>query len=101
MQQPPVKQTERNKLKMATKKIVKNENEKVMIIIPKPRNVVGDTETVVSVNGEMYQIMYDRPVEVPRNVAEIIAQSKNMEMKIAELTENSILKPGKSAMAEL
>ncbi len=86
---------------MATKKIVKNENEKVMIIIPKPRNVVGDTETVVSVNGEMYQIMYDRPVEVPRNVAEIIAQSKNMEMKIAELTENSILKPGKSAMAEL
>ena len=49
----------------------------------------------------MYQIMYDRPVEVPRNVAEIIAQSKNMEMKIAELTENSILKPGKSAMAEL
>ena len=86
---------------MATKKIVKNENEKVMIIIPKPRNVVGDTETVVSVNGEMYQIMYDRPVEVPRNIAEIIAQSKNMEMKIAELTENSILKPGKSAMAEL
>ena len=86
---------------MATKKIVKNENEKVMIIIPKPRNVVGDTETVVSVNGELYQIMYDRPVEVPRNVAEIIAQSKNMEMKIAELTENSILKPGKSAMAEL
>lgn len=86
---------------MATKKIVKNENEKVMIIIPKPRNVVGDTETVVSVNGEMYQIMYDRPVEVPHNVAEIIAQSKNMEMKIAELTENSILKPGKSAMAEL
>lgn len=86
---------------MATKKIVENENEKVMIIIPKPRNVVGDTETVVSVNGEMYQIMYDRPVEVPRNVAEIIAQSKNMEMKIAELTENSILKPGKSAMAEL
>ena len=86
---------------MATKKIVKNENEKGMIIIPKPRNVVGDTETVVSVNGEMYQIMYDRPVEVPRNVAEIIAQSKNMEMKIAELTENSILKPGKSAMAEL
>ena len=86
---------------MATKKIVKNENEKVMIIIPKPRNVVGDTETVVSVNGEMYQIMYDRPVEVPRNVAEIIAQSKDMEMKIAELTENSILKPGKSAMAEM
>ena len=70
---------------MATKKIVKNENEKVMIIIPKPRNVVGDTETVVSVNGEMYQIMYDRPVEVPRNVAEIIAQSKNMEMKIRKI----------------
>ena len=86
---------------MATKKIVKNENEKVMIIIPKPRTVVGDTETEVSVNGVMYQILYDRPVEVPRNVAEIIAQSKNMEMKIAELTENSILKPGKSAMAEL
>ncbi len=77
------------------------ENEKVLIIIPKPRNVVGDTETVVSVNGEMYQIMYDRPVEVPKNVADIIAQSRNLGMKIASLTEASVLKPGKPALAEL
>ena len=86
---------------MATKKTIKTENEKVLIIIPKPRNVVGDTETVVSVNGEMYQIMYDRPVEVPYNVAEIISQSKELEMKIADITEASILKPGKAAIAEL
>ena len=87
--------------KMANKTKTKKENEKVLIIIPNPRNVVGDTETVVSVNGEMYQIMYDRPVEVPRNVAEIIAQSRDLEMKIADITEASMLKPGKAALAEL
>ncbi|MEE1351699.1 MAG: hypothetical protein UHM23_06575 [Clostridia bacterium] len=86
---------------MADKKVKKISDEKVMIIIPKPRNVVGDTETIVSVNGEMYQIMYDRPVEVPYNVAEIISQSKELEMKIADITEASILKPGKAAIAEL
>ena len=84
-----------------TKKTHKTTDEKVLIIIPKPRNVVGDTETVVSVNGEMYQIMYDRPVEVPRNVAEIIAQSRELEMKIAQITEGAVLKPGKAALAEL
>ncbi len=86
---------------MADKKVKKISDEKVMVIIPKPRNVVGDTETIVSVNGEMYQIMYDRPVEVPYNVAEIISQSKELEMKIADITEASILKPGKAAIAEL
>ena len=86
---------------MADKKVKKISDEKVMIIIPKQRNVVGDTETIVSVNGEMYQIMYDRPVEVPYNVAEIISQSKELEMKIADITEASILKPGKAAIAEL
>lgn len=86
---------------MAGKKVNKVKDDKVLIIIPKPRNVVGDTETVVSVNGEMYQIMYDRPVEVPKNVAQIIAQSRNLEMKIASLTEAAMLKPGKPALAEL
>ena len=86
---------------MAAKKKIKIEDEKVLIIIPKPRNVVGDTETVVSVNGEMYQIMYDRPVEVPYNVAEIISQSRELEMKIADITEGAVFKPGKAALAEL
>ena len=84
---------------MSKKTTIKND--KVTIIIPKPRNVVGDTETVVSINGEMYQIMYDRPVTVPRNVAEVIEESKNLEMKIAEECEKGILRPGKSALAEL
>ncbi|MGN1115662.1 MAG: hypothetical protein ACI4TH_03765 [Candidatus Ornithomonoglobus sp.] len=73
----------------------------VMVIIPKPHNVVGDTETVVAVNGVMYQIMYDRPVEVPRNVAEVIEQSRNLQAKIMELTEAAVMKPGKAAIAEL
>lgn len=75
--------------------------EKVTVIIPKPRNVVGDTETTVSVNGKMYQIMYDRPVTVPKNVADIIRQSRNLEMKIADITEKAIMKPGRKALAEL
>ncbi len=86
---------------MADKKTNKINNDKVTIIIPKPRNMVGDTETVVSINGEMYQIMYDRPVTVPRNVAEVIEESRSLEMKIAEECEKGILRPGKSALAEL
>lgn len=78
-----------------------NAIERVTIIIPKPRNVVGDTETIVAVNGEMYQIMYDRPVTVPKNVAEIIRQSRELELKIAKLTESAIMKPGRKALAEL
>lgn len=86
---------------MANKKTIKTDNDKITIIIPKPRNMVGDTETVVSINGEMFQIMYDRPVTVPRNVAEVIEESKNLEMKIAEECEKGMLRPGKSALAEL
>lgn len=87
---------------MAVKK-ENNEAKKdtVMVIIPKPHNIVGDTETVVSVNGVMYQIMYDRPVEVPRNVAEVIMQSRDLQAKIMELTEAAVMKPGKAAIAEL
>ncbi len=79
----------------------KSENENVLVIIPKPHNVVGDTETTVSVNGKIYQIMYDVPVEVPKNVAEVIEQSRELQAKIAEITEECIMKPGKRAIAEL
>lgn len=84
-----------------TSKKEKRPDDKVLVIIPKPHNVVGDTETVVSVNGEMYQIMYDSPVEVPRNVAEVIASSQELQAKIREQTEEALMKPGKAAIAEL
>ncbi len=77
-----------------------NMNE-VTVIIPKPYNVVGDTETIVAVNGRMYQIMYDRPVKVPSGVAEVIAQSLALQAKISETVERNILYPGKAAFAEL
>lgn len=90
---------------MAVKTAVKankSENEGyVTVIIPKPYNVVGDTETVVGINGKMYQIQYDKPVSVPVSVAEVIEQSKELQVKILELTEKSMMKPGKAAMAEL
>lgn len=76
-------------------------SDNVLVIIPKPHNIVGDTETTVSVNGKIYQIMYDVPVEVPRNVAEIIEQSRDLQAQIAEITESCIMKPGKQAIAEL
>lgn len=79
----------------------KKDEEKVLVIVPKPHNVTGDTETVVSVNGKMYQIMYDRPVSVPRNVAEVIEQSNELRAKILKETEANILKAGKGALAEL
>lgn len=87
---------------MPTKKnISSSANELVTVIIPKPFNIVGDTETAVSVNGKIYQIQYDRPVSVPRNVAEIIEQSNDLQMKIQEITDTAVLKPGKPAFAEL
>ena len=86
---------------MAKNKIKKASDDKVLVIIPKPRNVVGDTETVVSINGEMYQIMYDSPVLVPKNVAEVISQSRELEAKIREITEAAVMTPGKQAIAEL
>ena len=75
--------------------------ERVVVIIPKPDYVTGDTESVVGVNGKMYQIQYDVPVEVPRNVADVIKQSQDLQAEIREITENSILRPGKPALAEL
>lgn len=87
---------------MAARTAVKQKSEdKVMVVVPKPYNVVGDTETVVGINGKMYQIQYDKPVEVPRNVAEVIEQSKELQAKIIELTEAGVMKPGKAALAEL
>ena len=75
--------------------------DRVLVIIPKPDDVIGDTETVVGVNGKMYQIEYDKPVEVPKNVADVIASSQNLRAEIRELTENDRLYPGKDALASL
>lgn len=81
---------------------IKNSNsEYVMVIIPKPMNIIGDTETIVSVNGKMYQIQYDKPVMVPRNVAEVINQSMDLQAKIAEIENDSLLKPNKKSIADL
>lgn len=79
----------------------KKAEEKVLIIIPKPKNVIGDEETIVSVNGEMYQIQYDVPVYVPRSVAEVVESSKLLQKKIDKETQAAILKPGKQSIAEL
>lgn len=81
---------------------IKNSNsEYVMVIIPKPMNIIGDTETIVSVNGKMYQIQYDKPVMVPRNVAEVVKQSMDLQAKIAEIENDSLLKPNKKSIADL
>lgn len=76
-----------------------NKSEMVTIVVPKPRNVVGDTETVVSINGKMYQIQYDIPVTVPKNVADVIIQSMNMQAKISD--EINKITNSKSPIAEL
>lgn len=81
---------------------IENSNrEYVMVIIPKPMNIIGDTETIVSVNGKMYQIQYDKPVMVPRNVAEVVKQSMDLQAKIAEIENASLLKPNKKSIADL
>lgn len=57
--------------------------ERVTVIIPKPRNVVGDTECTVGVNGTMYQIQYDKPVVVPKNVADVIQSHLDLQEELA------------------
>ena len=79
----------------------KTEQKPVTVIIPQPNGIIGDTETTVSVNGQMYQIMYDKPVTVPENVAEVINNSNNLQAKILEETNAALLKPGKESLAEL
>ena len=86
---------------MAKKNKEAETEKRVTVIIPKPDNVVGDTETVVGVNGRMYQIQYDRPVEVPANVAEVISHSRELQAQISAETEGAIMRPGKAALAEL
>lgn len=86
---------------MANKKDTVKEEEKLTIIIPKPMNVTGDTETIVSVNGVMYQIQYDKPVTVPANVAAVISSSMKLQEKIQHETENAVLRNSKGALAEL
>ena len=76
-------------------------DERVTVVIPKPDNVTGDTETIVGVNGKMYQIQYDRPVEVPKNVADVIAQSQELQAEIRALSDEAVMRPGKAAIAEL
>lgn len=76
-------------------------DEYVTVIIPKPNDVVGDTETVVGINGNLYQIEYDRPVSVPANVAEVIEQSKHMRIEIEKMKEENTMSPGKPALASL
>lgn len=84
-----------------TKTAAANNDDRVLIVIPKPDDITGDTETVVGVNGRMYQIAYDVPVEVPRNVAEVVASSQKLRAEIRELEGSSVLRPGKPALAEL
>jgi hypothetical protein len=90
---------------MATKAVKPNQNKKeqkmVTVIIPKPNGIIGDTETTVSVNGQMYQIMYDNPVSVPENVAEVIQSSKNLQVKILEEINKAVMVAGKESLADL
>lgn len=75
--------------------------ERETVIIPHPKNMTGDEETVVAVNGKIYQIKYDEPVSVPRNVAEVIRQSRSLQAKIDDMVGGALLRPGKRAIAEL
>lgn len=77
------------------------QEERETVIIPRPKNVTGDEETVVAVNGKIYQIKYDEPVSVPKNVAEVIRTSRALQAKIDAMVGGALLRPGKQAIAEL
>ncbi len=76
-------------------------NENVTVVIPRPQNVVGETDTTVTVNGVIYQIMYDVPVSVPRYVAEVIEHSMDMQRVISEIKDRNRADAGKNPIADL
>lgn len=78
----------------------KETNDYVNVIIPRPLNLNGDTDTVVSLNGKNYQIQFDRIVSVPRGVAEIIQSSETLKAKIAAEEQDAIYRDGKKPYAE-
>ena len=83
---------------MAAKKTQKNED-KVMVIVSRPDDIISDdNETVVAVNGVNYQIQYGEPVMVPRAVAKVIQNNKEMSVKIKELEKT--VKGNKTPFAE-
>lgn len=91
---------------MASKSENKNveniENEdRVQIVIPKPADVVGDTETVVGLNGTLYHIKYDAQVSVPKGVAEIVEQSRKIQNRLQSAKESAEYKAGKASIADL
>ncbi len=79
----------------------KKKTEMVSIMIPHPKESVGDEETAVVVNGKIYQIQYDTPITVPKNVADIIYQSMKQRAKINKAVEAATYKSGKASIAEL
>lgn len=79
----------------------KKKTEMVTIMIPHPKESVGDAETTVSVNGKIYQIQYDKQITVPKNVADIIYQSMKQRDKIQKAVEAATYKSGKASIAEL
>lgn len=80
---------------MAAKK--QKQEKRVTVVVPRPDNITGDTETVVGVNGKLYQIQYNKPVEVPLSVAQVIQNNADMAVKITDL-ENTV--KGAKAIAE-
>lgn len=84
-----------------TNSVAEQKKERVTVFIPHPLDSTGDTETVVGVNGKLYQIQYDKQVSVPPEVAAVINQSSALNAKISEAKDALKMKPGKSAFAEL
>lgn len=70
---------------------------KVLVVVTRPDNVTGDTETAVCVNGKIYQIQYNKPVEVPKAVADVLKNNEEMSAKVKVLEAAS---NGKTPFAE-
>lgn len=54
----------------------KKESGKKKIYIRKPAGVINDKGKIVGLNGKMYSVPYDKEVEVPEGVYEILKRSE-------------------------
>lgn len=52
------------------------ESGKKKIYIRKPAGVINDKGKIVGLNGKMYSVPYDKEVEVPEGVYEILKRSE-------------------------
>ena len=75
--------------------MAEKKNDMVKVFIRRPMDEKNVKAKVVGLNGKMYTVPYDKEIEVPAAVAEILEASKLASVRADELIETSLGTSGK------